>query len=93
MNINFSGNELVSGGEDGLVNIWDARVKSVINKIEPHKNDKIARPELGKWIGAVGFNDDWLVTEKQLLIHLVTNFVIFRFAAVVQDFLCGIFGL
>ncbi|GJQ84063.1 putative THO complex [Trypoxylus dichotomus] len=55
------GNELVSGGEDGLVNIWDARVKSVINKIEPYKNDKIARPELGKWIGAVGFNDDWLV--------------------------------
>lgn len=57
----FSGNEMVSGGEDGIVNIWDTRVKNVINRIEPYKNDKIARPDLGKWIGAVSFNDDWLV--------------------------------
>lgn len=55
------GNEMVSGGEDGIVNIWDTRVKNVINRIEPYKNDKIARPDLGKWIGAVSFNDDWLV--------------------------------
>lgn len=52
---------MVSGGEDGIVNIWDTRVKNVINRIEPYKNDKIARPDLGKWIGAVSFNDDWLV--------------------------------
>lgn len=44
-----------------MVNIWDLRSKNVTNRIEPCKNDEIARPELGKWIGAVCINDDWLV--------------------------------
>ncbi|KAF5291201.1 hypothetical protein FQA39_LY14443 [Lamprigera yunnana] len=55
------GNDLASGGEDGVVNIWDIRAKQVSNKIEPHTNDDIARPNLGKWIGSVCINDDWLL--------------------------------
>ncbi|KAK4876173.1 hypothetical protein RN001_012595 [Aquatica leii] len=55
------GDELASGGEDGVVNIWDIRSKTVCNKIEPYKNDEIARPNLGKWIGTVCINDDWLL--------------------------------
>lgn len=54
--------ELISGGEDGVVNIWDLREKNPVHKITPHKNDKVARPELGKWIGAVSLNEDWLVS-------------------------------
>ncbi|XP_022915935.1 THO complex subunit 6 [Onthophagus taurus] len=56
-----NGNELISGGEDGLVCIWDLRRKAVSNKIEPFKNDKLGRPELGKWIGAIYCNDDLLI--------------------------------
>lgn len=54
--------EFVSGGEDGVVNTWDLREKQVVSKIEPHLNDKIARPGIGKWIGAVNLSDDWLVS-------------------------------
>ncbi|XP_017772658.1 PREDICTED: THO complex subunit 6 [Nicrophorus vespilloides] len=55
------GNELISGGEDGLVNMWDIRSKTLVHSIEPHKNVKLQRPELGNWIGAVALNDDWLL--------------------------------
>lgn len=61
MLIFFRKNDLISGGEDGVVNIWDLREKQPVNKIKPYENDKIARPELGKWIGAVNLNEDWLV--------------------------------
>ncbi|XP_031351615.1 THO complex subunit 6 [Photinus pyralis] len=56
-----AGDELASGGEDGVVNIWDIRDKEVTFKIEPYKNDGIARNNLGKWIGAVSISDDWLL--------------------------------
>lgn len=52
---------MISGAEDGFVYFWDVREKKPVNKIEPHKNDKLGRPELGKWIGAVTMNDDWLI--------------------------------
>lgn len=56
-----NGNDLISGAEDGKVNIWDLRTNKVTNKIEPHMNDKLVRPEIGKWIGAVSCNDDYLL--------------------------------
>lgn len=42
--------------------MWDLREKHPVNKIQPFENDKICRPELGKWIGAVSLNEDWLVS-------------------------------
>lgn len=52
----------MSGGEDGVVNMWDLREKNPVNRIQPFKNDKIARSDIGKWIGAVSINEDWLVS-------------------------------
>lgn len=57
----YRNKDVVSGGEDGLVNIWDIREKHPVSKINPHENSKIARPEIGKWISAVSLNEDWLV--------------------------------
>ncbi|KAJ3642531.1 hypothetical protein Zmor_025299 [Zophobas morio] len=54
-------NKLISGGEDGLVLMWDARTAAAVGKIEPYTRDKVSRPELGPWIGGVGINDDWLL--------------------------------
>ncbi|XP_044271762.1 THO complex subunit 6 [Tribolium madens] len=59
--INFFNNKLVSGGEDGLVLLWDVRGGPPVSRIEPHTRDKVARGELGPWIGGVGINDDWLL--------------------------------
>jgi THO complex subunit 6 len=59
--LNYSNNKIVSGGEDGLVIIWDVKSPTPVNKIEPFTRDKVVRPELGNWIGGVGINDDWLL--------------------------------
>lgn len=54
--------ELVSSSEDGLVLGWDLqRTKSITMRLEPYKAEGVARPSLGKWVGAVARNDDWLV--------------------------------
>ncbi|KAG5868638.1 hypothetical protein JTB14_032799 [Gonioctena quinquepunctata] len=55
------GNDLISGGEDGIVNIWDLRSYKVSNKIEPNTSNKVARPDVGKWIGAVSSNEDYVL--------------------------------
>ncbi|CAG9831145.1 unnamed protein product [Diabrotica balteata] len=55
------GSDFISGAEDGVVNIWDTKTYKVAHSIEPHKNDKVARPELGKWIGSVSANEDYVL--------------------------------
>lgn len=55
------GSQLASCGEDGTVRLWDLRKKENTNILTPHLVDKVARPKLGKWIGAIDFTDDWLV--------------------------------
>lgn len=54
-------NDLISGSEDGSVLIWDVRDFKSINKIQPYMNTELNRPKLGKWIGAVGYNEDFLI--------------------------------
>ncbi|XP_039298712.1 THO complex subunit 6 homolog [Nilaparvata lugens] len=56
-----SGSQIVSSGEDGKVCMWDWRQSSRTAQLEPHTNQQLARPHLGKWIGDACFNDDWLV--------------------------------
>ncbi|CAG9865527.1 unnamed protein product [Phyllotreta striolata] len=56
-----NGTDLISGGEDGVVNLWDIRTYKLTNKIVPHSNEAVARPELGKWIGGVSANEDYIL--------------------------------
>lgn len=53
--------QLASCGEDGTVRLWDLRKKENTNILTPHLVDKVARPALGKWIGAIDFTEDWLL--------------------------------
>lgn len=52
---------MLSASEDGTARIWDSRRKKEVHTVTPHKQDSLARPTLGKWLGAASFNDDWLV--------------------------------
>ncbi|KAF7288024.1 THO complex subunit 6 isoform X2 [Rhynchophorus ferrugineus] len=54
-------NDLLSGGEDGVVNIWDLGSNRVVEKIEPYLNSEMQRTNLGKWIGAVDCNEDYIL--------------------------------
>lgn len=58
---------MVSGSEDGSVRIWDSRVADVLNVIEPYRSKEVNRPKLGKWIGDVSLNDDWLVNNSMII--------------------------
>lgn len=90
MNISFSGNKLISGGEDGLVNIWDLREKHVSIKIEPHQKSQLTRPNIGNWIGAVAMNEDWLVCIINIQSYLkVLNFLFISYVEVDHDYLFG----
>ncbi|XP_046633975.1 THO complex subunit 6 homolog [Daphnia pulicaria] len=55
------GNQLSSASEDGTVCIWDTRKSKPNHVITPHLESKLNRPHLGKWVGAVAMNEDWLV--------------------------------
>jgi len=55
------GNQLSSASEDGTVNLWDTRKSEPVHQIVPHSDQRLQRPSLGKWIGAVAMNEDWLV--------------------------------
>ncbi|XP_045491802.1 THO complex subunit 6 [Colias croceus] len=59
--IHGNNNQLISAGEDGLVMLWDHRTGKAHNKIEPHKNSKVSRPDVGKWVGAASLGEDWIV--------------------------------
>lgn len=61
MLIIFSNNVLTTASEDGTVRLWDFRTKRSNFKISPHLNPKVARPDVGKWIGSVSIIDDWIV--------------------------------
>ncbi len=58
----ISGNQLSSASEDGTVCIWDTRKSKPVHVITPHLESKLNRPHLGKWVGAVAMNEDWLVS-------------------------------
>lgn len=54
--------DVVSSSEDGVVLGWDMqRSKASTFRLEPHKVAGVGRPALGKWVGAVARNEDWLV--------------------------------
>lgn len=65
--------QLFSASQDGTIRIWEDKQKKVAQLIEPHKNKKLARPELGKWLGSVSVNNDWLLCgggPRPALFHL-----------------------
>lgn len=52
---------LYSASEDGSVKVWDKREANFVNQLEPWKDGRLARPQFGKWQGAVAVTDDWLI--------------------------------
>jgi len=63
IDLGSSGQECISGSEDGSVRMWDARKGGgAVHIIEPCKHSIADRPEIGKWIGCVAYDssDDWL---------------------------------
>lgn len=52
---------MVSASEDGSIRIWDQREKEAVHKLEPYKNDKINRPQFGKWQGTATISKDWVI--------------------------------
>ncbi|XP_026747651.1 THO complex subunit 6 [Trichoplusia ni] len=53
--------QLITASEDGTVKLWDSRTGSSHNKLEPHTNSKVSRPDVGKWMGSAAIGDDWIV--------------------------------
>lgn len=63
VDVGSSGQECVSGSEDGSVRIWDARSGGrSVHILEPFRHKMADRPEVGRWIGCVAYDssDDWL---------------------------------
>lgn len=59
--LSLMNNQLASCSEDGTVRLWDFRKKESTSILTPHLVDRVARPKLGKWIGAIDFTEDWLL--------------------------------
>ncbi|KAM9346169.1 THO complex subunit 6 homolog [Symphorus nematophorus] len=53
--------EILSGGEDGAVRIWDSRTAQSVHCIEVYKYESCARPQYGKWISCVTTDSDWML--------------------------------
>uniref|UniRef100_A0A3Q4I8M7 THO complex 6 n=1 Tax=Neolamprologus brichardi TaxID=32507 RepID=A0A3Q4I8M7_NEOBR len=52
--------EILSGGEDGAVRVWDSRTGQCVHSIEVYKYEVCARPQYGKWISCVTTDSDWM---------------------------------
>uniref|UniRef100_A0A7N8WYW1 THO complex 6 n=1 Tax=Mastacembelus armatus TaxID=205130 RepID=A0A7N8WYW1_9TELE len=53
--------EILSGGEDGAVRIWDSRTGQCAHCIEVYKYESCARPQYGKWISCLTTDSDWML--------------------------------
>lgn len=53
--------EILSGGEDGAVRIWDTRTGQSVHCIEVYKYESCARPQYGKWISCLATDSDWML--------------------------------
>lgn len=59
----FRNQQLISASEDGSVILWDTRTRTHQNKLKPHTNSKVNRPDIGKWVGSAALHDDWIVSK------------------------------
>lgn len=57
----FRNSDIVSASEDGFVELWDSRTSKSHCKFAPHTNEKLARPDIGKWMGSATLSEDWIV--------------------------------
>ncbi|KAF6127685.1 THO complex 6 [Phyllostomus discolor] len=53
--------EVLSGGEDGAVRLWDLRMAKEVQTIEVYKHEECSRPHNGRWIGCLATDSDWMV--------------------------------
>ncbi|XP_075999061.1 THO complex subunit 6 homolog [Genypterus blacodes] len=53
--------EILSGGEDGAVRIWDCRTGQSVHCVELYKYEACARPQYGKWISCLTTDSDWML--------------------------------
>ncbi|XP_062036247.1 THO complex subunit 6 homolog isoform X1 [Lepus europaeus] len=53
--------EVLSGGEDGAVRLWDLRTAKEVQTVEVYKHEECARPHNGRWIGCLATDSDWMV--------------------------------
>lgn len=53
--------EVLSGGEDGAVRLWDLRTAKEAQTIEVYKHEECSRPHNGRWIGCLATDSDWMV--------------------------------
>ncbi|XP_046389674.1 THO complex subunit 6 [Ischnura elegans] len=59
--IHMSGTTLASASEDGSVRLWDSRQEVCCSSVHPFMHERLCRPHLGKWVGAVALSDDWMI--------------------------------
>lgn len=64
---------IYSASEDGFIRFYDTRTARCTNQLQPHKDKQLARPDFGKWQGAVAVSNNWLICgggPKACLYHL-----------------------